>query len=98
MRCSDHRDGAGDRRKGAERGGAAVVAIADLGRERRSRRRAQAEGRERDRRRGSGGDRTVWVLVNMVSLVDERNARATNSESDRAIRRNEGGADYVLAM
>jgi hypothetical protein len=39
-----------------------------------------------------------WVLVNMVSLVDERNARATNSESDRAIRRNEGGADYVLAM
>jgi hypothetical protein len=46
----DQRDGAGDRRECAERGGTAVVAIADLGRERSRRRRREPEGGERDRR------------------------------------------------
>src|SRR5437588_9210416 len=58
VRRGHHGDGAGDRRKGAERGGATVVAVADLGRKRARRRRAEAEGGERDRRRGSGGHRT----------------------------------------
>src|SRR5262249_56934679 len=58
-RSRDHRDGAGDRRKGAERGGAPVVAIADRGGKRARRRRGEADGRERDRRRSRDGDRTV---------------------------------------